>query len=67
VTAHLQARVTPGDKDEGLVVKSIDGSSVQLEGTSENQAGYPQPAGQKPGCGFPVMGIMGVLDHAHGG
>ena len=67
VTKHLQARVRPEDKYEGLVVKSIDGSSVQLEDTEENQAGYPQPATQKPGCGFPVMGIMGVLNHSHGG
>jgi len=32
-----------------------------------NQAAYPQPSGQTPGCGFPVMGIMGVFNHAHGG
>jgi hypothetical protein len=67
VNAHLAARVRPEDKYEGLVVKSIDGSSVQLEDTPENQARFPQPASQKPGCGFPVMGVMGVLNHSHGG
>ena len=67
VNAHLAARVRPDDKYEGLVVKSIDGSSVQLEDTPENQASYPQPSSQKPGCGFPVMGVMGVLNHSHGG
>ncbi len=67
VNAWLAARIRPEDKYEGLVVKSIDGSSVQLEDTAENQADYPQPASQKPGCGFPVMGIMGVPDHRHGG
>jgi hypothetical protein len=67
VTSHLQNHVRAEDKYEGLVVKSIDGSSVQLEDTAENQSSYPQPATQKAGCGFPVMGIMGVLNHSHGG
>lgn len=48
-------------------MKSIDGSSVQLEDTPEKQARYPQPASQKPGCGFPVMGVMGVFNHSHRG
>ena len=67
VNAYLQARVRAEDKYEELVVKSIDGSSVQLADTPANQAEYPQPKGQKTGCGFPVMGIMGVLNHSHGG
>ena len=40
---------------------------MALDDTAENQAEYPQPTSQKPGCGFPVMSIMGVLNHAHGG
>jgi hypothetical protein len=67
VSDRLNARVRPGDTYRGHVVKSIDGSSVVLDDTAENQAGYPQPPSQKPGCGFPVMGITGVLNHAHGG
>lgn len=67
VNAHLEARIEPGDKYLGLTVKSLDGSSVQLDDTPENQAIYPQPSTQKTGCGFPVMGVMGVLNHAHGG
>jgi hypothetical protein len=34
--------------------------------TSENQELYPQPSGQKQGCGFPVMGLVGVLDLSTG-
>ena len=67
VNAHMSARIRPEDTYHGHVVKSIDGSSVMLDDTVKNQAEYPQPAGQKPGCGFPVMGIMGVLNHSHGG
>ena len=30
-------------------------------------SGYPQSSTQKPGCGFPMMGIVGVLNLSHGG
>lgn len=67
VGEYLDARIGPEDTYQGHVVKSIDGSSMTLDDTPRNQAEYPQPSSQKPGCGFPVMGIMGVLNHAHGG
>jgi hypothetical protein len=35
--------------------------------TFENQQLYPQPSQQKRGCGFPVMGIVGMLNLSHGG
>ncbi len=41
-------------------VKVIDGSSVSMPDTIENQKAYPQPSSQKPGCGFPIAKI-GVL------
>ena len=67
VNAWLDARVRPEDTYQGHIIKSIDGSSVALDDTAANQSEYPQPTSQKPGCGFPLMGIMGVLNHAHGG
>lgn len=67
INDHLSARIRPADTYLGHVVKSIDGSSVVLDDTAANQSEYPQPSSQTPGCGFPVMGIMGVLNHAHGG
>ena len=67
VNAHLSAGIRHEDPYHGHIVKSIDGSSMSLDDTEENQAEYPQPTSQKPGCGFPVMGIMGVLNHSHGG
>ena len=36
-------------------VQVVDGSSVQLADTAQNQKRYPQPTTQKRGCGFPVM------------
>jgi hypothetical protein len=67
INAHLAARIQPQDTYQGHIIKSIDGSSMTLDDTEENQADYPQPSSQKKGCGFPLMGIMGVLNHAHGG
>lgn len=67
INDRLNARIRPEDTYRGHVVKSIDGSSMALDDTDENQAEYPQPSGQKVGCGFPVMGIVGILNHAHGG
>ena len=47
-------------------VKAVDGSSVQLPDTAANQKAYPQPTGQKPGCGFPVMKLVGLFSLASG-
>lgn len=41
-------------------IKAVDCTSVQLADTDENRAMYPYPAGQKLGCGFPVMEILGL-------
>ena len=67
IVQTLNLRIRPEDRWKGLVVKSIDGSSVQLMDTEENQNIFPQPNTQKKGCGFPVMGVAAVLNHAHGG
>jgi hypothetical protein len=40
---------------QGRPVKVLDGSTVQLADTPQNQKCYPQPSMQKAGCGFPVL------------
>ncbi len=58
----------------GLRVKVIDGTSTSAPDTAKNQRAYPQPGGQKPGCGFPLLKLVGVfslgtgalLDYAKG-
>jgi hypothetical protein len=67
VLKTLHRRIRPEDRYRGLRIKAIDGSSLQLMDTPANQKTYPQPSTQKPGCGFPVMGITGILDLGHGG
>ena len=39
----------------------VDGSSVSMPDTIENQDLYPQPSGQKKGCGFPIMKFVAVF------
>ena len=60
-------RIGEADRWHGHILKAIDGSSVKLMDTQQNQKTYPQPSVQKEGCGFPVMGICGVLNLSHGG
>lgn len=67
VISCLGGRVGTRDQWRGFTLKAMDGSSVQLMDTEKNQLLYPQPSGQKPGCGFPTMGIVGLLNLGHGG
>jgi hypothetical protein len=45
----------------GKRVYLIDGTTLTMPDTKENQAVYPQQSGQKPGLGFPICRIVGVL------
>ncbi len=50
----------------GRNVKVIDGSTVSMPDTIENQKAYPQPKSQKPGCGFPIAKIGVIFSLATG-
>lgn len=50
----------------GRPVKIVDGSTVVMPDTRDNQAAYPQPSSQKPGLGFPIARIIVVLSLAVG-
>jgi hypothetical protein len=51
----------------GLRAKVIDGTTVSLPDTPTNQRAYPQSQSQKPGCGFPLLKLVGVFSLATGG
>jgi len=53
--ATADRRAGQSGQFQGRPVKVVDGSSVQLADTDENQKVYPQPSTQKPGCGFPLL------------
>ncbi len=50
----------------GLRPKLIDGTTVSGPDTQKNQRAYPQSRGQKPGCGFPLIRLVGVFSLATG-
>jgi len=42
-------------------VRLVDGTTVTLPDTAANQANYPQSHNQKPGLGFPLCRIVGLM------
>ena len=50
----------------GRSVKIIDGSTVTMPDTPENQAAYPQLESQAPGIGFPIARLLVVFSLAVG-
>jgi hypothetical protein len=51
----------------GRIVKVPDGTTLSMPDTLQNQREYPQPDGQKAGCGFPMMRLVGLFSLASGG
>jgi hypothetical protein len=64
------ALAVAGDKTahlwNGLRPKLIDGTTTSLPDTPKNQHAYPQTRSQKPGCGFPLLKLVGVFSLATG-
>ena len=42
-------------------VRLVDGATVTLSDTEENQAAYPQSSSQKAGLGFPIARVVALL------
>ena len=59
--ADLHRKYPAGALLGGRPVKVVDGTTVSMPDTPENQEQYPQPASQKPGLGFPLMRLVAVL------
>ncbi|MBV8399800.1 MAG: IS4 family transposase [Acetobacteraceae bacterium] len=50
----------------GRRVKVVDGTTGSMPDTAPNQEAYPQPSGQKAGCGFPMLKVVGLFSLATG-
>ncbi|HRY49096.1 MAG TPA: transposase [Candidatus Paceibacterota bacterium] len=50
----------------GLRPKVIDGTTVSAPDTAANQRAYPQSRTQKPGCGFPLLRLLGIFSLSTG-
>ena len=64
--AVLEREAPPEWLWRGRRVRVIDGSTITMPDTPANQAAYPQPRSQKPGCGFPMARIVVVFSLAVG-
>ena len=63
---NIEEKVTREHLWCGRKVLVIDGSTVSMPDTVENQKAYPQPKSQKDGCGFPIAKIGVIFSLATG-
>lgn len=66
VAGKLRDKVPDEFLWHGRRVRLVDGSSVQMPDTPENQAKFPQPSAQARGCGFPVVRLTALFDLVSG-
>jgi len=66
VAVEAQVQAQPEWLWKGFNAKLIDGFTFKMPDTSENQREYPQHTAQKPGLGFPIARVLGVLSLATG-
>jgi hypothetical protein len=59
--ATLQDRFPNAGLLHGRPTKIVDGTTVSMPDTPENQQTYPQQPSQKPGLGFPILRLVGVI------
>jgi Transposase DDE domain len=63
---RLERNVASQSRWRGRNVTLVDGTNLSMPDTAQNQGAYPQPSTQKPGCGFPMMKLVGLFSLASG-
>jgi hypothetical protein len=61
LAGRLHNHIPHGARWHNLHVRVVDGTSLSMPDTDANQARWPQSKSQKPGCGFPVMNLVGIF------
>ena len=61
VTGEAERAVASKDLWLGLCVRVVDASTVIAPDTAANQKAYPQSRKQRPGCGFPLIHVIGLF------
>jgi len=46
---------------QGRPVRLVDGTTISMPDTQANQASYPQSRSQKPGLGYPLCRLAGII------
>jgi hypothetical protein len=61
-TGRMIVEHTPDAWDwRGRRIKLVDGTTITMPDTPENQAVYPQQSGQEPGLGFPIARLVVLI------
>jgi hypothetical protein len=66
VAGEAERAVASKDLWLGLCVRVVDASTVIAPDTAANQKAFPQSRKQRPGCGFPLIHIIGLFSLATG-
>ena len=61
VASHCESQVTAESLWKGHHIKLIDGTSVSMPDTEDNQEVFPQQSCQKEGLGFPIARMVVLL------
>jgi hypothetical protein len=61
VAEQLERQVTNDQLWLGRRVKIVDGTGLSMPDTAPNQRQWPQSSGQRPGCGFPLLKVVGLF------
>ena len=64
--SDLELQIPEQWKFVGRTVKLIDGTTIIMPDTAENQEQFPQPKSQEPGLGYPMMRLLLVFSMATG-
>lgn len=62
----LEQQLTEPYLWQGRGVKMVDGTTVSMPDTPENQEKYPQPNTQEEGIGFPICRMVGMVSMGSG-
>jgi len=66
-TGRMITKRTPNTwRWRGRPVRLVDGATVTLPDTPDNQEAYPQPSSQQSGLGFPLCRLVGIICLASG-
>ena len=57
---HMDQASPAGWGWESRRVRLVDGTTLTMPDTEENQAAYPQQGSQKPGLGFPICRVVAI-------
>lgn len=63
---QLTERLPAQWKWKGRDVMMVDGTTLSMPDTEQNQSVYPQPNTQQPGAGFPLCRLVGLLNLSGG-